>query len=407
LIKQITSSLVKYSHFFIIIQIIAFTQPAQSQLKIKEALTAEELMSILLGDSENIIVSNVSIKGSPNSFGEFKCKLDYNDIIPEGVIMSNGYVKNAIGPNTDTQKSTKVNFMSDPDINRISGNKGCYDTALFEFDLISKTDKIQLNFFFASEEYPEYVHKNVNDTFIFLVTNTITKKSENIAVLNGDKNIPITVDYINHVTNSEYYIPNIPWNKETMNTYRDDIAKLELPFTFQYDGFTKLLNATVTVIPDVIYHFKLGISDVGDQLYDSAIFLEANSLRSIGHKRTLEEKINNTKDQLSVDFAITFEVSSDKIKDDSSFKLLDEIIQELMKHPEMNIEIIGHTDDSGMDQYNKLLSVKRAETVKNYLTDHMVNKSRVATKGVGAQQPKSDIKEENRRVEIIFIKEPN
>jgi len=395
-------SSIKNVRFFILIQLVLFTQLAQSQLKIKEALTAEELMGILLGDTENIIVSNLSIKGSPNSFGEFKCKLDYNDIIPEGIIMSNGYVQNAIGPNTDTHKSTKVNFMSDPDINRISGNKGCYDTALFEFDLISATDKIQFNFFFASEEYPEYILKNVNDTFIFLVTNTITKTSENIAILNGDKNIPITVDYINHKTNSEYYIPNIPWNKDTINKYKNDIAKLELPFTFQYDGFTKRLNATVTVIPEVKYHFKLGISDVGDQLYDSAIFLEANSLRSIGKMKTLEERITNIKEQLSIDFNISFEVSSDKIKGDSSFKLLDDIIQELIKHPEMNIEIIGHTDDSGTDKYNELLSVKRAEAVKDYLTEHMINQYRVSTKGVGAQQPKSDIKSENRRVEIVF-----
>lgn len=392
---------------YLCICLFLFFQFSQSQLKIEENLTAEELMAILLGDTENIIVSNLSIKGSPNAFGKFKCNLDYNDMIPEGVIMSNGYVQNAIGPNNDTQKSTKVNFMSDPDINRISGNKACYDTALFEFDLISVTDKIQFNFFFASEEYPEYVHKNVNDTFIFLVTNTITRKSENIAILNGDKNIPITVDYINHKTNSDYYIPNIPWNEDTLNKYRNDIAKLELPFTFQYDGFTKLLNATVTVVPEVKYHFKLGISDVGDQLYDSAIFLEANSLRSIGNKQALSERITNIKEKLSVDFNIGFEVDSDNIKGKESYKLLDEIVNELRKHNDLNIEIIGHTDDTGTFNYNEILSVKRARAVSNYLISNNIETSRIITKGVGATQPKSDVRFENRRVEIIFIKDSN
>ena len=392
---------------YLCICLFLFFQFSQSQLKIEENLTAEELMAILLGDTENIIVSNLSIKGSPNAFGKFKCNLDYNDMIPEGVIMSNGYVQNAIGPNNDTQKSTKVNFMSDPDINRISGNKACYDTALFEFDLISVTDKIQFNFFFASEEYPEYVHKNVNDTFIFLVTNTITSKSENIAILNGDKNIPITVDYINHKTNSDYYIPNIPWNEDTLNKYRNDIAKLELPFTFQYDGFTKLLNATVTVVPEVKYHFKLGISDVGDQLYDSAIFLEANSLRSIVNKQALSERITNIKEKLSVAFNIGFEVDSDNIKGKESYKLLDEIVNELRKHNDLNIEIIGHTDDTGTFNYNEILSVKRARAVSNYLISNNIETSRIITKGVGATQPKSDVRFENRRVEIIFIKDSN
>jgi len=318
--------------------------------------------------------------------------------------MSNGYVKNAIGPNTDTKKSTKVNFMSDPDINRISGNKGCYDTALFEFDLISATDEIQFNFFFASEEYPEYINKNVNDTFIFLVTNTVTKTSENIALLNGDKNTPITVDYINHLTNSEYYIPNIPWNKETMNAYRNDINKLELPFTFQYDGLTKLLNANVTVIPEVKYHFKLGISDVGDQLYDSAIFLEANSLRSIGKKRNLADKLNEIDDQLSIDFNIRFELASDIIKGEESFKLLDDIIIQLLKHYDLKIEIIGHTDTTGSIDYNKKLSAKRAKSVADYLKRNAIDTSRIITKGVGATMPKSSLKSENRRVEFVFIK---
>jgi len=396
--------MIQFKRKYICICLYFFTQLSQSQLKIKEAISAEELMAVLLGDTENIIVSNLSIKGSPNSFGEFKCKLDYNDIIPEGIIMSNGYVKNAIGPNTDTKKSTKVNFMSDPDINRISGNKGCYDTALFEFDLISATDEIQFNFFFASEEYPEYINKNVNDTFIFLVTNTVTKTSENIALLNGDKNTPITVDYINHLTNSEYYIPNIPWNKETMNTYRNDIKKLELPFTFQYDGLTKLLNANVTVIPEVKYHFKLGISDVGDQLYDSAIFLEANSLRSIGKKRNLADKLNEIDDQLSIDFNIRFELASDIIKGEESFKLLDDIIIQLLKHYDLKIEIIGHTDTTGSIDYNKKLSAKRAKSVADYLKINAIDTSRIITKGVGATMPKSSLKSENRRVEFVFIK---
>ncbi len=396
--------MIQFKSKYICICLFFFTQFSQGQLKIKEAITAEELMGVLLGDTENIIVSNLSIKGSPNAFGKFNCKLDYNDIIPEGIIMSNGYVKNAIGPNTDTQKSTKVNFMSDPDINRISGNKGCYDTALFEFDLISATDQIQFNFFFASEEYPEYINKNVNDIFIFLVTNTLTNTSENIAVLNGDKNTPITVDFINHKTNSEYYIPNIPWNKETMNKYREDIAKLELPFTFQYDGLTKLLNATIKVIPDVKYHFKLGISDVGDQLYDSAIFLEANSLRSIGKKRTLADKLNEIDDQISVDFNIRFEISSDKIEGDESFELLDSIVIQLLKHDDLKIEIIGHTDDTGTFDYNRLLSIKRAKSVANYLKIKNIDASRIITKGVGATQPKNNLKSENRRVEFVFKK---
>ena len=196
-------------------------------------------------------------------------------------------------------------------------------------------------------------------------------------------------------------------NKSNLEKYRNNIKKLELPFTFQYDGFTKVLKAKAKVIPNVKYHFKLGISDVGDQLYDSAIFLEANSLRSIGKKKTLAEKIHNINDQLSIDFNITFEVASDKIIENDSYKLLDDIIKELLKHNDLKIEIIGHTDDTGTFNYNELLSVKRAKTVSSYFISKSIDPSRIKIKGVGATQPKSNMKSENRRVEIVFIKKSN
>ncbi len=364
------------------------------QLKINNVKTPNELMNVLLGDSENILVDNITFKGSPNAFGIFSCKLSYNTFIKEGIIMSTGDVKNALGPNNNSQASTKLNFLSDKDINIISGNKGCYDTALFEFDLVSKTNKIQFNFLFASEEYPEYVNKNVNDTFAFIVTNTKTKTSKNIAILNENENIPITVDNINHINNSSYYTPNIGWSKKLLTTYKNDIQKLELPFVFQYDGFTKLLSATTNVIPNVKYHFKLGISDVGDQLFDSAIFLEANSLKSIGDF----PDSNN----LVIEFNILFNTASSKIIGDESFEFLDQIVIKLKKQQNLKIKIIGHTDKEGSVDYNKILSVKRAKSVASYLIDNGINQSRITTGGKGALFPKSDNKSENRRVEFNF-----
>lgn len=362
------------------------------QLKINNVKSPNELMNVLLGDSENILVDNITFKGSPNAFGIFSCKLSYNTFIKEGIIMSTGDVKNALGPNNNSQASTKLNFLSDKDINIISGNKGCYDTALFEFDLVSKTDKIQFNFLFASEEYPEYVNKNVNDTFAFIVTNTKTKTSKNIAILNENENIPITVDNINHVNNSSYYTPNIGWSKKLLTTYKNDIQKLELPFVFQYDGFTKLLSATTNVIPNVKYHFKLGISDVGDQLFDSAIFLEANSLKSIG------KKPNN----FIVEFKILFKTASEVIEGKESFVFLDKIVTKLKNNKNLKVKIIGHTDNEGSISFNNSLSVNRAKSVSEYLIKNNIHKSRMIVVGKGSGSPKSEIKSENRRVEFVF-----
>lgn len=384
--------------------LILLSQISYGQLKVSEVSNANDLMNILLGDNEDLIISNVTISGGKNSFGIFEHKLQFYDFFNQGIIMSNGIARNAIGPNDNTKESSRLNYNCDSDINRIAEYKGCYDTVLFEFDLISKTDEIQFRYFFGSEEYPEYVLKNVNDVFIFLVTNLSTNESENIAVLNGDKTIPITIDHINHKINSDYYIENINWDKSNLEKYRNNIKKLELPFTFQYDGFTKVLKAKAKVIPNAKYHFKLGISDVGDQLYDSAIFLESNSLKSTGKKSNLNGILTNIVREKSIDFKIRFAVSSSKIKGNNSFILMDEIIQQLKKDSLLNIKIVGHTDNTGSEEFNNELSVKRAESVKQYLISQNIEESRIKIQGMGSKQPKSNLISENRRVEIIFKK---
>ena len=286
----------------------------------------------------------------------------------------------------------------------IAEHKGCYDTALFEFDLSSTTDEIQFRFCFASEEYPEYILKNVNDAFIFLVTNTETQTSENIALLNGNQNYPITIDHINPQINSEYYIENTSYNRDNLKQLNNNLAKLELSQTFQYDGFTTVLVAKTKVIPNTIYHFKLGISDVGDQLYDSAIFLEANSLRSTGNKPKLEDELKHLKEVLSSNFSIQFETASSKITGDNSFLLLDKILNTLKNDTEINIIIVGHTDRTGTKLYNNKLSSERAKSVRDYLIKSGIKANRVTTKGMGERQPISEDSYKNRRVEVIFSK---
>jgi len=65
--------------------------------------------------------------------------------------------------------------------------------------------------------------------------------------------------------------------------------------------------------------------------------------------------------------------------------------------------IAGHTDAQGNPQYNKTLSLRRAETVKRFLVANGVDESRLSTAGYGAEQlltPDSPQDPRNRRVEI-------
>jgi outer membrane protein OmpA-like peptidoglycan-associated protein len=92
---------------------------------------------------------------------------------------------------------------------------------------------------------------------------------------------------------------------------------------------------------------------------------------------------------------------------DASKKSLDELRDILNKYSDTNIEVQGHTDNSGSDDYNLSLSQKRAEAVAAYLRSNGISSSRVTTKGFGEAYPKYSNDNEtdkamNRRVEFLI-----
>src|SRR5690606_31251404 len=69
------------------------------------------------------------------------------------------------------------------------------------------------------------------------------------------------------------------------------------------------------------------------------------------------------------------------------------------------LRIEGHTDDRGSSEYNHKLSKDRAEAVAAWLAKHGVDKSRIATIGLGEEKPIAandtpEHREDNRRVEF-------
>ncbi|MBV7269027.1 OmpA family protein [Winogradskyella luteola] len=99
------------------------------------------------------------------------------------------------------------------------------------------------------------------------------------------------------------------------------------------------------------------------------------------------------------DKAELLEVSLDELND---------LQQYLKEHPDLNIEIYGHTDNKGLDKRNKELSEQRAKAVADYLISHGLNLTRIKSFGFGSSNPVSsnDTKggrQLNRRVEFKLI----
>jgi OOP family OmpA-OmpF porin len=93
----------------------------------------------------------------------------------------------------------------------------------------------------------------------------------------------------------------------------------------------------------------------------------------------------------------------------SSLPLLDQVSNVLLEHPEIKVvEVQGHTDDKGNDQYNLDLSQRRVESVRAYLIQKGVAPERLVAKGYGETQPIASNKTEkgratNRRVQFIIV----
>lgn len=92
---------------------------------------------------------------------------------------------------------------------------------------------------------------------------------------------------------------------------------------------------------------------------------------------------------------------------DASRKTLNNLITILNKYPQTNLEVQGHTDNTGSESYNMTLSVKRASTVADYLKANGIDASRLTIKGFGEDAPKYDNNTEqgrmqNRRVEFLI-----
>lgn len=80
----------------------------------------------------------------------------------------------------------------------------------------------------------------------------------------------------------------------------------------------------------------------------------------------------------------------------------------LKRNPELKVELAGHTDNVGNDNYNLKLSFDRAEAVKKALIANGIEESRLTAKGYGASKPLTpndteDHRSLNRRTEMIII----
>jgi outer membrane protein OmpA-like peptidoglycan-associated protein len=110
--------------------------------------------------------------------------------------------------------------------------------------------------------------------------------------------------------------------------------------------------------------------------------------------------------QVTFESGLLYDFDSDAVKPEAQ-KNLRALAQSLDKYPGSDLLILGHTDSVGTGEYNKDLSVRRADAAARYLISQEVARSRIATGGLGEEEPVTsnatdDGRRRNRRVEVAI-----
>ncbi len=123
--------------------------------------------------------------------------------------------------------------------------------------------------------------------------------------------------------------------------------------------------------------------------------------------RVKEAKVR--RDVVAIGDAITFSTGSSKLRS-SAGKYLDEAAEFLLKRPDLQLRIEGHTDNTGSEKKNRDLSKKRAEAVKRYLVQRGVPRDRLITVGMASSKPvksngNSAGRQANRRYQFQLLED--
>ena len=108
---------------------------------------------------------------------------------------------------------------------------------------------------------------------------------------------------------------------------------------------------------------------------------------------------------ITLDSGVLFDVDKYDVRPEAE-EVLKNLAIVLKEMDVKNFEIDGHTDSDASDEYNQVLSEKRANSVKNFLVSQGVT-AEITTKGYGESKPvasndTAEGKQKNRRVEIII-----
>ena len=234
------------------------------QLSVTQQTAATLVQNVLLGSG--VTVSNIQFTGANSQIGRFN-GANSNIGLPSGIVMSTGKIGDAVGPNNSPSIGDDLNRQGYGPLSNIIGAEDTEDAAVLSFNFVCGSDKVSFRYVFASEEYPEYVGSQFNDIFAFFIQGPGIVGIQNIAKIPGTSQF-VAINNVNQNSFNNFFVNNGNGSGSGGGS------------SVQFDGFTRPFVAEATVIPCQTYTITIAIADVSDGIFDSAVFLEAQSFTS-------------------------------------------------------------------------------------------------------------------------------
>ena len=189
--------------------------------------------------------------------------------IANGVVLATGDVtKIAASP-------TSANWTGAGSASNTGGN---FDVANLKFDFKAAVGKVVVTYVFGSEEYNEYVNSTFNDKFFIDITG-VNPAGGNYTNTHVSKVPGTTVDVAINSVNNGFSNGSTSVTAGTSPSnpawFRDNLGTTPAVGDVVVDGLTKPISNVIRVTPGSTYTINFNIADVGDNAYNSVVFIDA------------------------------------------------------------------------------------------------------------------------------------
>jgi len=263
--------------------------PLSDAITTDNSFSVEDLVKDIFVNGACNTINNISSIGDERGIGYFEGG-GSSISVERGILLSTGPISNAEGPNEATDESGNFNDDSgDPDLELLAQGE-VLDAVGISFDFTPLDSLVTFRYAFASEEYCEFVGSEYNDVFGFFISGPgisggFSSGADNVALIPGSEDF-VSINSVNHLNNTGYYRHNeLPDDADFCGL---DISEGGFLPQVEYDGFTKRLTAVLKLQACETYQIRLVVADVGDNFFDSAVFLEAESF-NLGGKVQLTQ----------------------------------------------------------------------------------------------------------------------